>query len=210
MKLKKKPQFLRFIILCFVLGGLTFFVACIPQKEISESNTSTQILVVQSASYKEIPLEQMYKDADWIYVGKITNISSTRWNQDNGEYWNDEAATGETALQIHTIEVEIIQFLVDDIGQEETVQITVLGLSPSDRTQADHDLKIGDQVILFTQKREIAWRDGTKTVIGLMGAPSYSYFILGEDGLYSGALLAEPTSLQEVISQISDQRDALP
>ncbi|GAB4579156.1 MAG: hypothetical protein Fur0022_18940 [Anaerolineales bacterium] len=191
----------------FFLCILVLFSGCTPQNQGSGSTTTEQIQIIQSASYGEISLEQMYQEADFIFVGKIIQISSTQWNQDNGEYWNDETTTGETALQVHTIEVEPIQSIVDNLGQEGTVKITILGSSPMDGSHADHDLKVGMQVMFFTQEREIAWRGGMKMIVGLMGAPSYSYFTLGEDGLYHGALLTQPISLQEVMEQISDLRE---
>jgi hypothetical protein len=207
MKLVNETKKFSWLFAFFSLGTTVLLSGCTQRSDVSEATPPVQIQVIQSASYGEISLEQMYQQADFIFIGKIINISPTQWNQDSGEAWNDEATTGETGLQVHTFEIEPIQSIVGNLEQEGKVQITVLGSSPTDSSHADHDLKVGVQVMLFAQKREIAWRDGMKTIIGLMGAPSYSYFTLGEDGLYSGALLTQPMALQEILTQISSLRE---
>jgi hypothetical protein len=183
------------------------FSACSPQDEIVESQTTEEFTVIQEASYVAISLEALYIDSQLIVVAEVTDISSTSWNQDNGEFWDDEGTTGETAFQVHTVHVQINQAILNEISAGNTVELTVIGPSPTDNPLAgDHDLMVGDQVMVFARQNEIAWRGGTKTVVYFVGPPFDSYFTLEEDGLFHGNLLDEPTSLQDLIDQIDAER----
>lgn len=113
-----------------------------------------------------------------IFVGRVEGFSRTRWNQDNGEYYQG-------GLPYHHVDVRVLRSLRDDMDLEETATITVLGASPLGddpsssvvyRATAEHDLHIGDQAVFFVVRRELAWRGGTRPITRLTNAPTYSYW----------------------------------
>jgi len=177
-------------------------------------------VVVINASYAAISREEMIAQADVILVGRVTNVSPTRFNQDSGEYWEDTNSP-RTICPIHQIEIAVLQTIVDTIGVDDTVVVTVWGNSPLERPlgsaagiimagSPDHNLEVGDQVIAFLGQRNIAWRDGTRPVLMFMGFPAESYLVLGSDGLYHDDWLdKEPVSLEALIAQVAQKRTVL-
>lgn len=166
-----------------------------------------KMIVVQDMSYVEVSRDEMIDSADAIFVGKVISISPTHWNQDNGEEWNDDAIGGDSGLQIHTIEVEIIRPIVDTIKLEKRITITVLGSSPIEG-YADHNLKESAQAVFFVRQTELAWRGGeTRLVFEFIGAPVYSYYLRESDGMYhDGRPNAQALSLDGIIKLIAQRR----
>jgi len=186
-----------------LVAGLVIFLA--------KPEAQQDVTVVQHASYIGVTRDDMIDSADAIFLGKVVAISPTRWNRDNGEEWNDDATGGDSGIQIHTIEVKIIQPIVDVIGLGEQITITALGTSPLDGI-ADHNLKGSDQAVFFIVQSQLAWREGgTKPILEFMGGPEYSYFLQGKDGLchyeYLGDVLA--VSFDEAVSLVAQERTTL-
>lgn len=177
-------------------------------------------LVVINASYAAISREERIAQADVILVGRVTNISPTRFNQDSGEYWEDTNSP-RTISPIHQIEVTVLRPIVDTIGVGDAVVITVLGNSPLEQPLGSaagiimagspgHSLEVGDQVIAFLSQRDLIWRDGTRPVLMFMGDPNESCLVLGSDGLYhDNGLDKEPLSLEALITQVAQKRTVL-
>lgn len=154
---------------------------------------------------------EMMEQADAIFMGTVSGISPTRWNQDSGEPYPCEPL-GDCPLELHYIEVQITRPLVDTIGLGETITLTVLGASPLDVSEAEHDLQVGDQALFFVRQTEVGWRGGeTRPAIMFMTAPGSSYFKYGDDGLYhyTGPEPATYT-LEELIAQIGSKRLLVP
>jgi hypothetical protein len=143
----------------------------------------------------------MIDQAAIVFVGKVTSISPTQWNQDSGEAWAD-------GLLLHYIELEVLEPIVDSIGLDKRVTITVLGNSPLDG-QADHALKEGDQAVVFARQTELAWRNGRRSIFQLLGVPSDAHFILRDDGLYHGRWNEEPVSFEQLLNRIAQRRETL-
>jgi len=186
----------------FVVGlaaGFIFFQAKLDAQQ--------EITIVQQASYLSVTREDMIDSADAIFLGKVIAISSTRWNQDSGEEWNDDAIGGDSGIQIHTIEVEILRPIVDVVGLGDHITITALGISPVDG-QSDHNLKEGNQAVFFVMQTELAWRGKTtRPIFELIGAPTESYYLQGSDGLYySGRPDTLALSLENIIKIIAERR----
>ena len=189
-----------------VVGLALLFLEPAPRQE-PEAATPSDVTVEQLFSYALISLEEMIDESDAIFLGKVVSISPTRWNQDSGEEWYDSVSG--SGLQLHTIELEVLEPIVDTIGLGQQVTITVLGSSPLEGS-ADHDLKMDDQAVIFAGSGEIAWRGGTmRPVLLLAGAPSDSHFILGGNGLYRGRWNEEPVSLEQLIDRIAQRRETL-
>ena len=176
-------------------------------------------VVEQHASYVLYTREEMIDSADVIVVGKVISISPTRWNQDSGEQWDsieeeplifDPNNPPPTALQLHTVELEVVQPIADTVGLDKQITITVLGKSPLDG-HADHSLKVGDQAIIFAVQTDLVWRNekGTKQIFELVGVPSDAHFIVGDDGLYHGRPDENPFLLAEVINRVAQRRPIL-
>jgi hypothetical protein len=179
-----------------------------------EANTPVDVIVRQHALYIELTQEERINRAEAIFVGKVTDISPTQWNQESGEHWQD-------GLLMHYMEVAVLQPIVDTIGLGRTVTITELGNSPIDVDTAEdrvvvagssgHNLAIGDQAVFFVHQTEIAWRGDPKPAVVLTGgAPWDAYFILEDDGLYhSGRFNESPLSLEQLIEQIAQRREVI-
>jgi hypothetical protein len=73
----------------------------------------------------------------------------------------------------------------------------------------DHDLKVGDEAVIFAIQTDLAWRDGTRPILELIGSPTDAHFIRGDDGLYHGRPNEKPVSLKELITQVAQRRQTL-
>lgn len=176
----------------------------------TQSNLSPQPAPME-VIYVELRYDEMVSRADVIFVGRVSSISKTQWNQDSGEIWYDGPNTQpgpdeSSPLQLHYIDFDVVEPIIDTVGLGKTVRVMVLGTSPFDG-EADHDLKMGDQVIVFTRSTELTWREGKKPIIQLMGPPVNSYLKQEVGGSYSGRLWSQATSLDEMIRQIKDIRN---
>ena len=164
----------------------------------TSSSTIDFSKVRQESPYLGLTREQMIDKAGIILVGKVTDISATSWNQDNGEPWYDQA-TG-FGLQLHYVALDVVQPIVDTIGLGKQLTIVILGPSPLDG-HSDDDLKVGDQAIFFAATTELAWREEQRRpIIELLTYPPDATFKLGDDNLYEGI------SLEEMINQIAQRR----
>lgn len=239
--LKKKVNFLNFFFMVILI------VACSAQsqQEITEQPSEVNI----SAEYIHFSREEMMREADIIFVGTVLNVSTTKWNQDSGEYWEtttDEGVneqeelltTTHSAWPVHEVELTVLQPIVGNIGDGETIILTIFGKSPIVETVSNngsetvrvagtppHSLKIGQEIIVFAVRTEIAWYDpeqpvrlvtasdnttyfdiGKRSIFGLIGFPGDSYLVKGEDGLFYSAPeaseLLPPTTLDALTRQI--------
>lgn len=189
---------------------LTFLQARIQEQEGSppsnvipgeSTSPDTTIEIVQDFSYISLTREEMIDQAEIIFVGKVTRISPTQWNQDSGEAW----AGG---LQLHYIELEVLEPIIDTIGLGEHVTLTALGRSPLE-VRADYALKEGDQAVIFARQTKLDWRDGRRPIFQLLGVPSDAHFILGDDELYHGRWNEEPISFEQLLNRIGQRRETL-
>ena len=171
--------------------------------EVSQVSDDT---VMRFTLYNTLTRERMIDETDVVLLGKVTSISPTRWNQDDGTPWQDEA-TG-FGLQLHYVEFEVIEAILDEVGIGQQVTLTVLGASPIDGS-AEHDLKVSDQAVIFAVQRELAWRNGLRTVLRLTNAPMNSYFVLREDGLHGTEPSSPPVSYEDLIREIAQRRTTL-
>lgn len=187
------------ILLIFVLGSA--LTAC------SEVHTE--------ATYANVTYDERVEQADTIVVGKVTNISESLWNQDSGEYWEEKSGDGSTiytGISYTTFDIEVSQFIVGD-ADVTTITVTTVGESPfiseAGSSQQNELVKIGDEVVVFAQHTELAWRGGgTRSILQLMGVPNESYLVKGTDGLYHSASTSpDPAiSLENLINEITERR----
>jgi len=219
-----------FIIAGVLIAGVTIGSAIAFFEARSEDQP---VHVSMDFCYAAISREEMIDQADLIFVGRVVNITPARWNQESGEYWDEDETEDpyDTALLYHEIELAILRPVVDSIGVGEKAVITVLGNSPvgpqpempglringrpviiEEADSPVHDLKVGDQVLVFAEQGEIAWREeGMRPVLTLMGYPQDSYVVQGEDGLYHfwRPDREPPLSLEALLAQIAARREIL-
>jgi hypothetical protein len=230
--MRNNQKFLRIVIAAGILGGLVFIIGLArsqqpgativiaePEATLDFANPPSNITVHQDIIIIAYTREELIDLADVIFEGKVLSISPTFWNQDSGEYWYDEAKG--IGIQLHAIELEVLQPIVDMIGVETQITIFILGASPLDglaegdgtlvfqEDGGDYDLKVGDQVIFFANQRELAWREGGPRKL-LMSNPILDAFIQMPDGLYHDPWNEKkPISLEEMINQIAERREVL-
>lgn len=198
------------------IAVLLLLAACAPDLLVTSPTavpTSAGQTVEVILDYELLSRAQMIAAADAIFVGQVNDISPTSWNQDSGQYWEQEIeGTTITATPVHQLKVAVLQPIVDQVGLGETAVLTVSGKSPGDNglvqiTESlqlggtvDYDLQVGDRVILFATEREISWWSGDepmryeaargefvgprRPVLAFTNLPAASYLLLGEDGLY--------------------------
>jgi hypothetical protein len=185
-----------------------------------------------AASYAAVSFEEMAKRSQVILAGQVTNIGETKWNQDNGSYWEETVKDdiGETTIAgLPYYEVTILpeQIILDSVGTEGQLVITVIGTSPANSQEAgmgDFSLKPGNEVVVFVRQGQLAWRSGEVTydqetnsfdsghrsVLFFMGNPDSSYLLKGADDLYRSSVdqeQASPLSLDELIKVIEEIRE---
>ncbi|NUM47132.1 MAG: hypothetical protein HUU38_20730 [Anaerolineales bacterium] len=164
-------------------------------------------LVETEGDYVIFPLDYMIDISNAIFIGKVINISPTRWNQDSGEFWIGSSPE-QVALQLHNLELDMVQPIVDTLGLSKQVQVIVPTVGDFDANERTVYMKEGDQVLFFALRTEIAWRDGMQTVLRQTNAPLYSYFTLGKDGFYHGLSVDGQVSFsqEDLIKKIAERR----
>ena len=153
------------------------------------------VRVVSEVDYVALPFDQLVKTSDVIFVGKVIEMTPSRWNQDNGEYW----ANG---FQYHTIRFEVSQFIVDKIGasNQEAIEVMVGGMSIAEGNR-DYSLKIGDEVIAFAGLVDLAWKGGTKSMLEISTTPSAAFFRrLNPSGDFVGVIVNKAWQTQKSMS----------
>ena len=194
-----KPLFILVVIGSFLSACKSDII-----NDLAESPTSYQ-LVSQSFSYISLSDAEKSTTSGAILRGKIVAISPTTWNQDNGEAWDNEGS-GIATMQLHTVDIQVEQKIIDTLGLGDTITVTSLGTSPAEEF-ADYQLGVGDEAVLFVKKAKIAWREGeTKEVILYTGSPLQSIYVKNYEGQYALLDDTEVLSLDELVAKISPFR----
>lgn len=163
---------------------------------------------VVDASYAAVTAESMMRDADLIFLGEVVDISPTRWNQDNGRYWDD-------GMPYYHVTVSVIEPIIGEAKRE--VVLTVLETSPVDNALQtiesdestevrDKHLQVGDRAVFFAQQVEIPWRSPERLPATVfMGYPQGATFLEGADARYY-SMDGESFSLDELAAEIAQKR----
>lgn len=165
--------------------------------------------------YREETLTNAIKSADRAVHGVITEVSSTQWNQDSGEYWEDFSEDGTTrmpGLPYFTIRLSEATDLVGRRGPAgREIVVTVLGISPLD-AEGEYTFRTGDELVALVRRTDLTWRDGNRRIVQFIGNPVQSYFYKAEDGQF---YLADPNQnkkgliLEELRGAIQERRSPL-
>ena len=185
-----QPIFL--VLLCLTsLAGCTGSPASTPA-----CNPNESVIL----DYELMPYEQIIDNSDAIFVGRILSVSCTSWNQDSGNYWDG-------GLPVYTMEVQLLQPIVDTLGLSEQVTITQVGYSPLD-TERANALVVGQQAVVFVVETDIAWRDGLRRVLRTTNADTDSVIAIG-DNSDPAQIDDEAVRLEGIIQGIAERRDTL-
>ena len=132
-------------------------------------------------AYQSASFEQLARDSNVVASGQVVRISPTRWNQDDGTYWErtltDAAGleTIEVALPYYQIEIAPERFVVDAGGGLSAdggpLTLTVVGMSPLD-DPAGAGLAVSEQSLEQTAPRRLRMRAArSSSVAGARPAP---------------------------------------
>ncbi|MEO8084052.1 MAG: hypothetical protein ABI780_09535 [Ardenticatenales bacterium] len=78
--------------------------------------------VASDVSYNDVPLMSKVAKAPLIVTGTVLDISPTRWNQDDGAFWEDTAVdalgvqTVDSGVPYHTVTIRVDETLADSLG----------------------------------------------------------------------------------------------
>ncbi len=151
--------------------------------------------------------EDLLAVADAIFLGEVTALSPTTFNQDSGAYYDG-------AMALHTVTFRVIEPIVDDVGLGPEVTLTVSAGSPADngsvavesgsvrhyQINVAHELAIGDEIVVVAGGREFVWLEGgTREVLSFADSPMWSYFARDELGNYSRRDSALPAMTYEAL-----------
>lgn len=166
-------------------------------------------IVVSDVLYADVSTDSLMRESELIFVGEVTAISETRWNQDNGRFWSD-------GMPYYTITLSVIEPIIGEAKDE--VVITVLENSPLDASifaeesdnenvnLREHPLEMGEKAVIFAHPTEIAWRNPARiSAIVFNGYPRGATYLEGEDGLYH-SLDGGVFTLEELTFEITQRR----
>lgn len=172
------------------------------------ADASSKITGVEySATHTYYSHDDMMKKADAIIVGEVTSISPARWNQESGEFWQDD---WQTPLPYYEVKINVTESLADKLKVGPEVAITIIGSSSTGTDSASKvqvggeqlPLQIGEQAVFFVRSGQIAWRtegstSGVRDVVMLLNVPDYSYLLKQADGRYR---LQDPAEKEKLVS----------
>jgi hypothetical protein len=183
---------------------LATVAACDAVPSTSSTTTPTptsQVVVEVHLDYGIMPFEQIIENSQAIFLGKVTDISGTSWNQDDGTYWGG-------GLPVYSIQAEVLQPIVDTLGMPEQVTVTQVGYSPLEHGPAA-SLAAGQRAVFFVVQVDIAWRGGPRRVLRTTNTDTDSILIVGDDR-YPGQLDDQAARLESILHDIAARREILP
>ena len=206
----------------FLFGaGVAVGIAAVAAVRLGGRSVATEVV------YADLPLATKVATAPLIVTGTVVDVSPTRWNQDDGTFWEKTVTdaygeqTVDSAVPYHTVTVRVDETFADALGAaKDTVVLTVVGMGRD--AEAGHgpdgadaagvmslstdsvSATAGERVIAFARPGQLAWRDGTmRSVLVPMGSPGST--VLSEAVLDSGAF-AEVQSFDALVAQVAAAR----
>lgn len=188
--------------------------------------------VVADVSYNDMPLSTKVAQAPLIVTGTVIDISPTRWNQDDGTFWEDTIddaygrQTVDSAVPYHTVTIKVDRTFADSLGvvgdTGDKVVLTVVGMGPGsvlDRntntgasagvmamSSDSVSAKAGDRIIAFVQAGQLAWHNSAmRPVLVPMGSPGTT--VVSEDAVNSG-VFAEVPSFDALVTRVEQAHAA--
>lgn len=186
--------------------------------------------VAADVSYSDLPLATKVAKAPLIVTGTVVDISPTRWNQDDGTFWEETAddafgtQTVDSAVPYHVVTIKIDRTLADTLGVTTAsggkVAVTVVGMRGGDGIDAAQrpdggqgvmalssdsvSADVGERVVAFVRPGQLAWRGGPmRAVLAPMGSPGTT--VLSEAVVNSGAFTDVP-SFDALVARVEQAR----
>lgn len=139
--------------------------------------------VVVRALYPTMTDRALANRSQVAFEGRVVSVAPARWNSDAGTRWT-AGAKGAGPAAYHEVTFRVTRSIRGQAGR--TVTITVVGNSPAGSVDGslagrpDHDLKVGDSVLVLATGGTMAWSDGsTRPTLRFAGAPMASYARVG-------------------------------
>lgn len=214
--MKMPKPILVLMLSCMFMLSSTGLIACSSRGPISGKTEDDQTQTIVSSEIIALTRDEMIDQADMVFQGLVEEISTTRFNQESGGYW-------EGGRPFHTITFKVLRLIAGSIDVNQEVTVTTWGNSPAEEmvlvqtnegeayphSDVGHDLQPGDIVIVFANQRSVMWREGKRETLSFVGVPFESYFRLQEDGRYLSRPDDEPVEIEELISRIAEQRTVI-
>lgn len=202
-------------------AGVAVGIAAVAAMRLGGRGVATEVV------YADLPLATKVASAPLIVTGTVVDVSPTRWNQDDGTFWETTITdaygeqTVDSAVPYHTVTVRVDETFANTLGStKDTVVLTVIGMGRDaavghgpDGADAAGVLSLatdsvsaalGERVIAFARPGQLAWRDGTmRPVLVPMGSPGTT--VLSQAVLDSGAF-AEVPSFDALVAQVAAAR----
>ncbi|MBK6769004.1 MAG: hypothetical protein IPG72_08345 [Ardenticatenales bacterium] len=199
-------------------AGLVVGIAAVAAMRLAGGNT------VADVSYSDLPLSAKVASAPLIVTGTVLEVTPSRWNQDDGTFWEKVETdafgqqTVDTAVPYHTVVVQVDRTLAnrDGVGTDK-LTLTIVGMGSDAALAASVDAggvtslasdtvsaAEGERVIAFVRPGQLAWRDGTmRPVLVPMGAPGST--VVSEAAVNGGAL-SDVASFDALVAQVEHAR----
>ena len=190
-----------------VLAGAALLAACAGGAEATQTPTAQVEPTLDYTSepyiildYISVPYEQIIDDSQAIFVGQVLTVSGTSWNQDSGQYWYG-------GLPTYSMDVQVLQKIVDTLALPEQVTISTIGYSPAEPSQAGTPAA-GPCAVFFVIKTQLAWRTGLKAVLRWTNRDTDSTLPVGEEGC--GTRPADETArVQKIVDDVAARREII-
>ncbi len=190
-------------------------ITSLPQETIStpyapNPPSEDSVVVAASSLYAYIAPSDRFAIADIVVTGRVQEISSTKYNSDDGSIWNGGSGT---LLPIHTISIAIKEILKSkDHIKDNQLTITAIGQSPNDpyNVHPDHSIQTSDFIVAYLNVGFLTWKDNeVRNVIQFINSPESSYKLQLNDGLFYAQHDNEeeaPQTLTQIRNEASEQQ----
>lgn len=146
------------------------------------------------ALYYSLPEHEVIAEADHIAVGTIADVSSPRWNSDDGAKWsaslNKEARGGApsqppAAFMYYNVVIDVEEYWRHALSASDTITLTFVGTRPGEQSaDAARVIEAGNKIVVFARQTELGWRENwRKSALLASGAYQGVYLVRGDGSL---------------------------
>lgn len=164
-----------------------------------------------------ISADDVVRSAEQVVHGIVTEVGPTRWNSNDGVYWGDVPSSS-AVLPYHTVTIAPSDVLYDEhetLSASTSVSIIVSRMSPVDASGCGATsvgpFAVGDEVIVFLEKRSMAWRSGgMRRFVQPVNDPYSAGFVAVGDGsfrAFNASVTTDGQTTNEIRSSIHDLKN---
>jgi hypothetical protein len=156
-----------------------------------------------------ITREDRARSAESVIHGTVTAVSDTYWNADDGKYWDDPKVSAAT-LPYHVVTLAPVGLIHDENEgrvASTSISFVVMQMSPIDSAgcgdSSTGPYAVGDEVVVFLENRQMAWRTGgMKQLLQPVNDPDSATIRKSSDGLFYELGFAEEAPEGSTVSEI--------